>query len=163
MNIERHFLDNKKIALKKLANAKKEHLADEKIIPILDIINQSDNYYTSSSCAGRIVLLEIPVIGDKKNAKFLGKWHSTIKKDEILNSVKKAKKGQLWLLAQSPIIHIGCKKNNDADQMIKTAIACGFKHSGYKSLEDKYVVEVVSTERLDSPIGKDGVLFCNNE
>ena len=47
--------------------------------------------------------------------------------------------------------------------MLKTAIACGFKHSGLKSLEKNIVVEICSTERLDAPVGKDGVLFCNKD
>ena len=64
---ERDFLENKKIALKKLEKAIKENLADEDIIPILDLINHSEDYFTSSSCYGRTVLLEIPVIGNKKD------------------------------------------------------------------------------------------------
>ena len=163
MNLEKDFLDGKKIALEKLSKAKNENKADEKILPILDIINRSDDYYTSSSCAGRIVLLEIPGIGDKKNAKFLGKWHRIIQPEEILSSMKNAKTGQLWLLAQSPILHIAAKTSVAADRMVKTAVASGFKHSGLKSIVGKIVVEICSTERLDSPIGMNGVLFCDDE
>ena len=160
---ERDFLENKKIALKKLEKAKKEKLADGDIIPILDLINQTEDYFTSSSCYGRTVLLELPIIGDKKEAKFLGKWHRTVNASEILDSVKYAKKGQIWILSQSPIIHIAAKTQFAADKMLKTAIACGFKHSGLKSLDKKIVVEVCSTERLDAPVGKDGILFCNKD
>ena len=122
-----------------------------------------DRYYTSSSCYGRIVLLEIPGIGDKKNAVFLGKWHRKISSDEILQSITKANKGLLWILAQSPIIHIGAKTVKAADKMLKTSISCGFKNSGIKSFEKNTIVEIVSTERLDSPVGSDGILFCNND
>ena len=160
---ERDFLENKKIALKKLEKAKKEKLADGGIIPILDLINQTEDYFTSSSCYGRTVLLELPIIGDKKEAKFLGKWHRTVNASEILDSVKYAKKGQIWILSQSPIIHIAAKTQFAADKMLKTAIACSFKHSGLKSLDKKIVVEVCSTERLDAPVGKDGILFCNKD
>jgi len=142
MNLEKDFLDGEKIALEKLSKAKDEKRADKKILPILDIINRSDDYY------GRIVLLEIPGIGDKKNAKFLGKWHRTIQPEEILSSMKNAKTGQLWLLAQSPIIHITAKNNAAADKMVKTAVASGFKHSSLKSIVGKIVVEICSTERL---------------
>ena len=163
MNLEKDFLDGKKIALEKLSKAKNENKADKKILPILDIINRSDDYYTSSSCAGRIVLLEIPGIGDKKNAKFLGKWHRTIKPEEISSSMKNAKTGQLWLLAQSPILHLTAKNNAAADKMVKTAVASGFKHSSLKAIVGKIVVEICSTERLDSPIGRNGMLFCDDE
>jgi len=163
MNAERDFLECKKSALSKLKKAHSENKVDPGILPILDIINESENYYTSSSCFGRIVLLEIPIIGDKKEAKFLGKWHRAINVDELLSAAKKARTGQLWLLAQSPIVHIVAKTNNAADKILKTAIASGFKNSGLKSLGKKIVVEVCSTERLDAPVGKDEVLFCNKD
>ena len=106
---ERDFLKNKKQTLEKLEHAKKKGLVDKDIISIIDLINSYDDYYTSSSCYGRIVLLEIPKIGDKKNAKWLGKWHRKIKTEEILNAFKKADKGLIWILAQSAIIHVFAK------------------------------------------------------
>jgi len=160
---EKCFFDGKETAMKKLKKALTQDMVDEKIISLLDIINQSDEFYTSSSCAGRIVLLQIPEIGDKKNAMFLGKWHRTIESPELLSAVKKAKKGQLWLLAQSPIIHITAKTSLDAEKMLKTAISCGFKNSNLKSIGKKTVLEICSTERLDAPIGKNATLFCNDE
>ena len=104
MNAERDFLDGKKNALVKLQTAQKENKVDSGIQPILDIVNASEEYYTSSSCFGRIVLLEIPAIGDKKEAKSLGKWHRTIQIDELLTAAKDAKAGQLWFMSQSPIV-----------------------------------------------------------
>jgi len=163
MSIESNFLENKKNALQKLENAKKECKVDEGIMPILKLINSSENYYTTSSCFGRIVLLELPVIGDKQNAKFIGKWHRLINEEELKSNLVKAKKGQLWFLAQSSIIHIGAKTNKAADKILKIAYSSGFKHSGFKSIDNRFVVEICSTERLDAPVGKDGRLFFNNE
>ena len=163
MNIKKVFLDGKKSALTKFKKACSENKIDPGILPLLNIINKSINYYTSSSCFGRIVLLEIPNIGDKKKAKFLGKWHRTIYVDELLSAVKKAQTGQLWFLSQSPIIHIVARTNDASDKLLKIAIASGFKNSGLKSFGKKIVVEICSTERLDTPIGKDGEIFCNND
>lgn len=163
MNIEKEFLDAKQQAMQSLEKACDEKKVDQGVSPLLNIINKSEEYYTSSSCSGRIVLLEIPGIGDKKNARFLGRWHETIEIDEIYAAVKKTKTGQLWLLAQSPIIHIVAKTSNAADKLLKTAIASGFKNSGLKSLGKKIVVEVCSTERLDAPVGKNGGIFCNKD
>jgi len=163
MAAENDFLEGKKKALKKLAKSKNENKVDKEILPIINMINDSQDYYTSSSCAGRIVLLEIPRIGDKKSAEFLGKWHRTIAFDEILSAAKKAKTGLLWLLAQPPIIHIAADDTAAADKMIKIANASGFKNSGVKSIGKKIIIEVCSTERLDAPIGREGTLFCNGE
>jgi len=160
---ERDFIENKKYTMKKLENAKKENKVDAGIISILDLINSYDEYYTSSSCYGRIVLLELPELGDKKNAKWLGKWHRQIRSDELLKAFTNAEKGMLWLLAQSPIIHIFAKDFRSADKLVKTAVSCGFKHSGFKTTDKNIIVEVASTERLDSPVGKDKVLFYNKD
>ncbi len=159
----KEFEEGKKNALKSLEKAGHIKKVDEEILPILHLINASSSYYTSSSCAGRIVLLEIPNIGNKKEAVFLGKWHRIIDPYEINDAVKKANRGLLWLLAQSPIFHLVADSSKNADIMVKTAISCGFKNSGIKSLGKRIVVEICSTERLDAPVGRDKNLFCNEE
>jgi len=72
---KKEFMDAKENALKSLNEACDQEKVDEGALPLLSIINKIDGLYTSSSCAGRIVLLEIPHIGDKKGARFLGVWH----------------------------------------------------------------------------------------
>lgn len=163
MNKEKEFIQGKKNALIKLKKAQKEKKVDLGIVSILNLINNFDDYYTSSSCFGRIVLLEIPQIGDKKQARFLGKWHSTVSTDEIISAAKGSQIGQIWLLSQSSIIHIIAKTSDAADWILKTAIKCGFKNSGLKSFGKKFVVEVCSTERLDAPIGKDAVIYSDRD
>ena len=160
--VGKEFLDAKEKALKLLEQARGDDNLDESILSILALINKSEHYYTSSSCAGRVVVLEIPRIGDKKNAQHVGKWHWPISLDDLKGSVKKSKKGVLWLLAQSPIFHIGAVTLEHGDKLVKLAVASGFKNSGVKSTGKKIVVEVSSTERLDAPIGNDGILFCDD-
>lgn len=156
---EREFNQNKKIALDKLKKAKLENKVDKDIIPIIDLLNSYEEYYTSSSCFGRIVLLELPSIGDKKNAKFLGKWHRTIKEKELLDAFKNASKGQIWFLAQAPIIHLFSKDLDSGDKLVKKAVSCGFKNSGFRSIKKNIVIEITSTERIDCPLGIDNRFY----
>ena len=160
---KKEFLDAKENALKSLKDACIEGKVDEGVLPILDQINRIQGFYTTSSCAGRIVLLEIPQIGDKRAACFLGIWHRTIEPKELQAAATKATTGFLWLLAQAPILHIGAKTIQYADIMLKTAIACGFKNSAIKSIGKKIIIEICSTERLDAPIGRDGCLYCDEK
>ena len=161
---EKDFNKNKKQTLEKLEVAKKENLVDEGIVPIIDIINSNENYYTSSSCYGRIVLLELPDLGDKKNAEFLGKWHRKIKPEDVFLALEKSSgKGQLWFLAQSPIIHVYAKNIESADKLVKIAVTCGFKHSSFKTSEKNIIVEIASTERIDAPVGLNGKLYCDKK
>jgi tRNA wybutosine-synthesizing protein 3 len=158
-----YFLEAKERALNLLDKAKSKNKVDNGIEQILFLINKSDKFYTSSSCAGRIVLIELPKIGDKRGANFLGRWHRPIKHNELELAAKKGKNGMLWLLAQSPILHIAAETNNAADKLLKIAISCGFKNSGLKSIIGRIIIEICSTERLDAPIGKNGLLFCDEE
>ncbi len=160
---KKEFLDAKENALKSLNDACDQGKVDAGALPILDLINKIEGFYTSSSCAGRIVLLQIPQIGDKRGATFLGVWHRTIKLDELRTAATKATTGFLWLLAQAPILHMGTETLQLADKMVKTAISCGFKNSAVKSIEKKIIIEICSTERLDAPIGRDGCLFCDEK
>lgn len=158
---EKTFQAQKKIVLQHLEQAKREKQVDPEIIPILNCINKQEEYYSTSSCAGRIVILELPEIGDKKHAVFLGKWHKKITPDDVFNAVVTASKGQLWMLAQSPIFHIVAKTLKAADTLLKHGYSSGFKHSSLKTTEGKIVVELMSTERLDAPIGQHGNLLCS--
>jgi len=160
---KKEFLDAKENALKSLEDACAKGKVDEGILPILDLINRIQGFYTLSSCAGRIVFLEIPQIGDKRGATFLGIWHRTIEPRELQAVTTKATIGFLWLLAQAPILHIRAETLQLADRMLKTAISCGFKNSAVKSIGKKIIIEICSTERLDAPIGRDGCLFCEEK
>jgi tRNA wybutosine-synthesizing protein 3 len=153
----------KKKALTSLQKARNGKKLDREIVSLLKKINDLPMYYTSSSCAGRIVILELPCVGDKKNAHFLGKWHRTITSQEFFDAIQKAKKGYLWLFAQSPIFHIIADSPTNAEVLVKSAISCGFKNSGLRSIGKKNVVEICSTERVDAPIGKDQILFYHEK
>jgi tRNA wybutosine-synthesizing protein 3 len=160
---KKEYLDAKQRALTKLKVASADNKVDEKILPILEILNKIDGVYTSSSCAGRIVLLQIPRLGDKRNAVFLGIWHRPIVSEEITIAASKATQGSLWLLAQAPILHIGVQTTELANILIKTAVLSGFKNSAMKSSGKKTVIELSSTERLDAPIGRNGRLYCKGD
>jgi tRNA wybutosine-synthesizing protein 3 len=160
--IEKEFIERKKNTLSKLKKAIIKDLVDKDIIPTLNLINSHEDYYTSSSCFGRIIILEIPKIGDKKKARFLGKWHKKISINDIKLAIRKAKKGQIWLLAQPSIIHVIVRNLKAADKILKIAISSSFKNSAFKSISKKIVVEIISTERIDFPLGENGKIFCNN-
>ena len=144
--------------------------ADEEVAGIIEKINSFEGFFTTSSCSGRIVLISIPEIGAKRAAKFVGKWHrSPVSREEVQEAIKlKGREGitegrEIWLLSQSPILHVACRDLEKAKALLRIAIESGFKYSGIKAIskDGKVVVEIVSTERMDVPLGKDGVMFCS--
>ena len=163
MDRNQYFINSKEKALDKLNKARFENKTDKGIEEIINLINSKEDFFTSSSCAGRIVVLELPELGDKKEAKFLGKWHRKVKYSDINKSIKKSNSGMVWFLAQSPILHVVTKSNLLADKLLKIGISSGFKNSGIKSLSSNIIIEICSTERLDAPIGINGNIYCNQE
>ena len=154
--IDENFKDHKQNALKKLKSALENRQVDSLIIDLLHKINSQEEYFTTSSCAGRIVVLQLPKIGDKKHAVFLGRWHRQVTRDEVFSALNSFDEGQIWLLTQPPIFHIGCKDLEAANRLMKTGISTGFKHSGIRSLSGQIIVELQSTERMDMPMGQKG-------
>lgn len=133
---------------------------DRDILPLIESINASPDYFTTSSCAGRIVLLAIPGIGDKEEAEFLGRWHGTVDVDEVKERLSHAgDTGLIFLLAQSPIIHVRCRNLASAVELRNRAVESGMKYSTLKSLKlnsrgvpHRIVVEILSSENIHVPV-----------
>jgi len=70
----RDFLKSKERAMYALEKAMKNGEVDEKALPIIEKLNGVEEFFTTSSCSGRIVILEVPSLGKKVDARFLGKW-----------------------------------------------------------------------------------------
>ncbi len=154
------FEEQKKKALERL----RIRGADEEVAEIIEALNRLDDFYTTSSCSGRVALICIPEIGAKREAEFIGKWHRAVTKEEVSEAIKTPKKGEIWLISQSPILHVSCRGLEKAKTLLRIAIESGFKYSGIKAISKdnrKVMVEIMSTERLDVPLGKDNVIFCS--
>lgn len=160
----KNFDERKARAMAGLRKALEEGKVDEDIIPLLEKINSLENYFTTSSCSGRISIMEMPEFGDKVNAEWLGKWHREVTLEEVLDAIGMHSKGQLWFLVRSPIIHVSARTMEDAVRLLNLAIGLGFKYSNIKSISHKkLLVEIRSTERMDVPLGENGELWVSRE
>ena len=157
------FINARNRAIKSLQKVIEQEKVDEKALPIVKKINGIADFFTTSSCSGRIAVLEIPTFGKKRKAKFLGKWHRKVNFEEIEEALKKSERGEIWFLVQSPIFHVSAISMSSARKLLNVANQSGFKYSSIKAVNGKIVIEILSTERIDSPIGKDGKIYGKNE
>ncbi len=156
---------NKEERMESLSGRVCDGEVDEEILPLIEIINSKPDYFTTSSCAGRIVVLQMAKIGDKENAEFLGKWHSEVQVSEIREAFSKIQDDtRVFLLTQSPIVHVRCRSLESAISLRNTALESGLKYSTIKSITlnarsepEKIVVELLCSENIHIPIalGKD--------
>src|SRR3989344_4894109 len=80
---------------------------DEKIIPLCNKINSSPNYYTTSSCSGRIVLM---IDQNKKSHNlFLKISHELISFNWLKNNLNKIKNKSVKFKFEPPILLVVCR------------------------------------------------------
>ncbi len=160
----KNFKEQKEKAMDGLRKALAEDKVDRDIIHLLEKINALDNYFTTSSCSGRISVMEMPHFGDKVNSVWLGKWHREVTVEEVIGAIGEHRTGQLWFLVRSPILHVAARTMEDAVRLLNLSIGLGFKYSNIKSVSHKkLLVEIRSTERMDVPLGEDGELWVSEE
>ena len=129
----------------------KKGCVDEDIKEIINIINSKKDYYTTSSCSGRIVLLE--KLSNRKNeSNWLFARHNKIKFNEIKNYLKNKIKNEIWLKQEPLILHVRCRNLKSAKKLLNASRKI-FKRAGIISLSnEKIVVEIIGSEKIDAII-----------
>ncbi len=155
--------NEKKQALKKLEKAVDAGEADEKALPLIKKINSRREYYTTSSCAGRIALIELKKFGSKKESGFVCRWHGAAKWGEFEKNIENTEKQQLWLKVEPPILHVKCETIESAQKLLNLAYNNGFKYSSIKSLRQGALVEIGSSERMELPVAINGKIIVDKE
>lgn len=149
---------------KQLSKVDKSNIGkwDAKIKGLCDKLNKKKQYYTTSSCAGRIVLIKS--LDGKAKDVFLFRTH----KKTNFNELKKALgdidyKESVEFQQTTCILHVACASINDAQNLVNKAKESGWKHSGIMSTKKRIIVELHSTEKLDFPIMKNKKILVDDE
>ena len=142
-----HFLKRKKDCLRKQDKSSIGSF-DKKILGLCEKINKLENYYTLSSCSGRIVLIKD--IDKKISDMFVFKSHDKIKVNDLTNALENySGKENLVFKIEPCILHVACRSLVDANKMLTKARYAGWKNSGIMSIADsRIVLEMRSTESI---------------
>ncbi len=128
---------------------------DPQAISFCKFMESTDNYFTSSSCSGRIVLLEVNKQETKKEAAFHAKWHRTVKFQEIWKELNKKSKDELWFKMEPFILHVGTNNEENARKFLEVVKDCGIKRGGIQVLkEGKIIFEINGTQHISCPVKK---------
>ncbi len=153
------FDEIKRELLSLLENAKEKGVVDEGVIPYLDLINSHPDYVTSSSCYGRIVLIDLPNY-TKRDSKFLYKWHRTVMADEAWGALENSTGKLVWLKADPLILHVSCRDVAAASKLLRVKAAAGMKRGGIFSIAPNRVqIELEGTYRMELPVKKGSELL----
>ncbi|RLI27231.1 hypothetical protein DRO58_04670 [Candidatus Bathyarchaeota archaeon] len=134
------------------------------MLPLLEALNRLSDYYTTSSCSGRIQVYEAVLPGLKFDLKTIAKWHRAVEPGEIVAAIEAVKPRNAWLAVLPPILHVTCRSLDAANRLLHLARESSFKHSGLLVAKgDRFVVELTATERMESPLVVDGTLVFKPE
>jgi tRNA wybutosine-synthesizing protein 3 len=135
---------------------------DSKIASLCKKINLKSNYYTTSSCSGRVILM----VDQEKKGKdlFLFVSHEKISFNQLKKELELAlKKGKNIKFKEEPcILHISCKTLEDAEILYEKGKLAGWKRLGIIGTRNGFTFELNSTEKLEFPIIQNGKILVDD-
>lgn len=137
---------------------------DKRIAELCEKINKKKECYTTSSCAGRIVLIK--QAEKKQEGLFLFRTHEKISFNQLkkeLEKIAKTNKKDLIYFRQEPcILHVACIDLNSAQVLLDKAKLAGWKNSGIMASRNRIVLEMRSTEFIQMPIINKGRVLVDD-
>jgi tRNA wybutosine-synthesizing protein 3 len=148
-----NFPNNKKTFLSKLDKSKKGDI-DQRALPLITTINQRENYYTTSSCSGRVYLWTGS--GKKNETLWINMSHDLI--DESFLTPSKPHNSLIWLRFEPFIMHICCKDIESANHLLQE-VHKFYKKSSILSIANKIILEIRSSESIEMPLYENNQLL----
>ena len=156
------FDEDKKNILEKTDKSKKGSI-DFAIKPLCDLINSKSNFFTTSSCAGRITISKISDSGKKNTLEWLLVSHEKVDIKQVNDALGNLPKEAVWFRFEPFIIHINCRNLESAELLLKLMRSAGFKRTGIVALGKKIIIEIISSDRLELLIAEKVQLLVNKD
>lgn len=116
---------------------------DKDIIDLINLVNSTKEYKTTSSCSGRITLMR----GSKKSeSEWVFKNHSETDYKEVLKFLGSE---YLRFLYEPLILHIKCKSFESASRLFDLLQRNGFKKSYIFSIKNN-IIEINDTGKMET-------------
>ena len=156
------FDKRKKDILSKLDKSHKNEW-DKKIVELCKKINSLGDYYTTSSCSGRAILI---INQNKKDSNlFISVYHNKISfkeiKEDLTLAIKQNKNIKFKL--EPCILHVNCRTLKNAEEICSQAKLAGWKKTGIIGMKNGFSVELNGTERLEFPIINKNKILVDDE
>lgn len=143
----------------------KKGSVDEKVIPIIDMLNDMKDYVSTSSCSGRIDLLSRSKGGKKHESEWPYVTHGLADSNKIWNTLQEEAKKEdreVWMKMEAPIMHIMCRDIESAQSLINFATKVGFKYSGiFVTKPGRVLVQIMGCEKIEGLVATDGELLVD--
>ena len=149
---------------KSMEKAIAEKKADLQIIPLCRFVSKTKHFFTSSSCAGRIILLQLPKGESKREACFHRKWHCVVKEKELWEGIDAETSGELWFKLDPFIFHVGADSLENSKKVLAAMTKAGVKRGGIiVAKPGKFLVELQGSQGIAFPIKKGKKVLVEKE
>ncbi|XP_029380819.1 tRNA wybutosine-synthesizing protein 3 homolog [Echeneis naucrates] len=162
--MEKNFSQWKAQCLNKMDLSKKG-IVDRHIEHVVSLLNDTDEFFTTSSCSGRIILIDRTPQSDvqKKNCIWLFVSHKKCTSDDLMTGLAKSSRDAV-LKFEPFVLHVQCRRLEDAQLMHAVAVNSGFRNSGLTvSKTGKIITAVRGTHSLEVPLSHNGKLLAGFE
>jgi tRNA wybutosine-synthesizing protein 3 len=158
-----NFENSKKVVLEKVDKSSIGGW-DKPILKLCNLVNENNDYYTTSSCSGRIALI-IETL-QKKPGLFLFRTHKKTTFNELKNELQKAsvKCNEMIYFKQEPcVLTVSCRSVEKAQELVNLARLCAWKRSGLTTTTRKNIIELFGTEKIEMPIVNKGKILVDDD
>ncbi|HIH21627.1 MAG: hypothetical protein J4478_04400 [Candidatus Diapherotrites archaeon] len=129
--------------------ARKEGKVDKKMIHLVEFLFSKQDYFTTSTCSGRILLIQLDEKETKREGAFFAKWHSLPKFEEVWKELQKKSKENLWFKQEPFVIVIGTSSLENAKHLMGVCRNNGVKKVGIMAAEEgKFLIEIMGSQYL---------------
>lgn len=148
-----------------LETAIAEKKIDPLMIPISRAIAKTKHYFTTSTCSGRITLMELEANEGKRKGAFYRKWHSAVKTGDVWEALADYPgKRNVWFKQDALVFVIGTDTLENAKTIFRICQACGIKKFGIHHFEaGKVLIEVFGTQAMGVPVIEKGKVLVEKK
>ena len=157
----KNFQKQKKDCLSRKDKSNKAGI-DKDIKPLIDLLNSSSDYYTTSSCSGRILLIE-KKSDNKKDMRFAFVEHKKAELKAIKKSLEKLPLGDVFLRQESIIMHVCCRDLDNAKSLLKLVRELGIKRAGIINIDKRIIIEIIGTESMETILARNGKMLVSDD
>jgi len=144
--------------------AKAQGKADERMIQIIDSLFAKPEYFTTSTCSGRILLIQLNEKEEKKPKAFFAKWHELPKFEEVWKALSQRSRENLWFKQEPFVIVLGTTSLENAKNIMSICRNNGVKKCGIMACEEgKFLVEIMGTHYLSFLVKEKNKLLVEKE
>ncbi|KUO92065.1 MAG: hypothetical protein AT708_00005, partial [Pyrobaculum sp. OCT_11] len=126
----RVFEARKKAFVDRLEREALQERVDGDVLPLLRLLNQHPDIYTTSSCSGRIMVAEAvrPSYSKGRGFRPVARWHHPVPPELVAEAV--AQLDHAWLMVRGAILHLAAADAKAAYRLVEIGRETGHKHSG---------------------------------